>query len=207
MFGLRLATRDGRPVEGDAEARASAVAFRTQMLPHLDAAYTLARYLVRDSVLAEDVVQEAFLRAHRAFAQFHGTSPRAWLFAIVRNCCWTALQERRGVARVEVAGGQLSSAEIDGVAALPDPAPSVEDTLARAQEIEALRRTVMELPEPFREALVLREINELSYKEIAAVTGVAIGTVMSRLSRARTMLAELMLPNRETADCAKEGVR
>jgi RNA polymerase sigma-70 factor (ECF subfamily) len=194
LFRPRLATRDGSPVgTGDAE-RDQAGAFRTLMLPHLDAAYNLARYLTRDAALAEDVVQDAFLRAHKAFAQYRGVSAKAWLFAIVRNCCWSALEVQRGIGRVTVSESALSDEEARAVSEYHDESGTPESQLLRFREAEALRGMIMELPEPFRETLVLREMDDLSYKEIAAVTGVAMGTVMSRLARARMMLGELLMP-------------
>lgn len=195
FFSPRLATRDGSRVgESDTE-RDQAVAFRTLMLPHLDAAYNLARYLTRDPVMAEDVVQDAFLRAHSAFAQYRGVSAKAWLFAIVRNCCWSALDAQRGIGRVAISENALSVEEARAFAEYHDEAATPEAHLARCRDTETLREMILALPEPFREALVLREMEELSYKEIATVTGVAMGTVMSRLSRARTMLGELLLPS------------
>ena len=194
LFRPRLATRDGSPVGVDADERDRAAAFRTLMLPHLDAAYNLARYLTRDPAMAEDVVQDAFLRAHKAFAQYRGVSAKAWLFAIVRNCCWSALEVQRGISRVAVSESALSAEDARAFADYHDEAATPEAELSRFREAEGLRRMVMELPEPFRETLVLREMDELSYKEIASVTGVAMGTVMSRLARARMMLGELLLP-------------
>jgi RNA polymerase sigma factor (sigma-70 family) len=194
LFRPRLATRDGSPVgTGDAE-RDRAGAFRTLMLPHLDAAYNLARYLTRDAALAEDVVQDAFLRAHKAFAQYRGVSAKAWLFAIVRNCCWSALEVQRGIGRVTVSESALSDEDARAVSEYHDESGTPESQLLRSGEAEALRSMIMELPEPFRATLVLREMDDLSYKEIAAVTGVAMGTVMSRLARARMMLGELLMP-------------
>jgi RNA polymerase sigma factor (sigma-70 family) len=193
-FRPRLATRDGSPVGTRDAERDEVVAFRTLMLPHLDAAYNLARYLTRDPALAEDVVQDAFLRAHKAFAQYRGVSAKAWLFAIVRNCCWSALEVQRGIGRIAISESALSPEEARAVAEYHDDAGTPESQLARAREAETLRGMIMELPEPFRETLVLREMEDLSYKEIAAVTGVAMGTVMSRLARARMMLGELLMP-------------
>lgn len=190
QFRPRFVAKDGRLVAPGPPERAAAAEFRAIVLPHLDAAYSLARYLLRDPVLAEDVTQDAFLRAHRSFAQFQGASAKAWLFAIVRNCCWTALDDRRRVDRFEVA----ASGEQTALAALADPAPGADDGLIRAEEAAMLQRTVMELPEPFREAIVLREMHECSYREIADITGVPVGTVMSRLARGRAMLSDLLLP-------------
>ena len=206
LFRPRLATRDGSHVSADRPERDQAAAFRELMLPHLDAAYNLARYLTRDPAMAEDVVQDAFLRAHRAFGQYRGVSAKAWLFAIVRNCCWSALEVQRGIGRVTIGESALSAEDARAIMERSDPGATPEAQLARAQEAETLRTMIAELPEPFRETLVLREMDELSYKEIAAVTGVAMGTVMSRLARARMMLGDLMLPRSENGgDAAREA--
>lgn len=161
--------------------------FRQACLPHLDAAYSFARFLARDPVVAEDIVQEAYLRAFRSFRTFRGESPRAWLFSIVRNCFfdWTRTARRPEPEMEEPAGD--------------DP----EAVLMRDSEAERLRAAIQALPEPFREMIVLRELEELSYKEIAAIAGVPIGTVMSRLARARRMLGQSLLgeagPEREAS--------
>jgi RNA polymerase sigma-70 factor (ECF subfamily) len=141
----------------------------------MDGAYGFARYLCRDGAAAEDIVQEAFLRAWRGFAGFRGQDARAWLFAIVRNCVFSAPRP-------------VPTAEVDAEAAADD-ADTAEQALVRSSEVQAVRGAIEALPEPFRETLVLRELEELSYREVAAVTGAPIGTVMSRLARARRMLA------------------
>lgn len=169
-------------------------AFRQAILPHLDGAYNLARYMTRDAVLSEDVVQDAVLRAYRAFGQFRGSSPRAWLFAIVRNCSRTAMSGRRGTVSLvvnESALGDEAAAEFGNHA---DPSPSPEEEFSRKQDADRVRTAIEAIPEPFREAVVLRDLEGLSYVEIAEVTGVAVGTVMSRLSRGRAMLAKELLP-------------
>lgn len=155
----------------------------------MDAAYSLARYLTRDPVAAEDIVQNAFLRAFRSFDAFRGGSPKAWLFAIVRNCFldWVAAKGDQNHAPLDAEEGAATSASaID-----PD---TPEAIVGRRRDADMLRATIENLPEPFREALVLRELEELSYKEIAMITQVPIGTVMSRLARARQMLCALLLP-------------
>ena len=160
------------------------------ILPHLDGAYNLARYLTRDAHLAEDVVQDAMLRAFRSFGQYRGGAPRAWLFTIVRNCCRTALSGRSGAVSLVVSESD-AEAELSNTA---DPAPGPEEQLARKTDAERVRAAVEAIPEPFRETIVLRDLEDLSYAEIASVTGVPIGTVMSRLSRGRGMLARELLP-------------
>ena len=156
--------------------------FDALILPHLDGAYNLARFLIRDEAMSDDVVQDAVLRAFRSFDQFRGDSPRAWLVAIVRNCCRPALGARNaaGLHLVEEAGESADADEAD----------NPEQALIRASDAAMVRALVEALPEPFREAIVLRELEELSYREIAQVTGVAMGTVMSRISRGRGMLAD-----------------
>jgi len=151
------------------------------MLPHMDAAYNFARYLARDPVAAEDIVQEAFLRAFRRFESWRGDSAKAWLLAIVRNCYidWVRTD------RYEESRDTIRDATSD-----PD---TPESLLLQTHEAVMLRQTIAALPEPFRETLVLRELEELSYKEIAAITAVPIGTVMSRLARAREMLSVILL--------------
>lgn len=172
-------------------------AFRQEILPHLDGAYNLARYVTRDAVLSEDVVQDAVLRAYRAFDQFRGSSPRAWLFAIVRNCSRTAMSGRRGTVSLVVNESALSDDAAAELGNHADPSSSPEEELARKQDVDRVRSAIEAIPEPFREAVVLRDLEGLSYAEIAEVTGAAIGTVMSRLSRGRAMLAKELLPARE----------
>ncbi|MBS0479352.1 MAG: sigma-70 family RNA polymerase sigma factor [Proteobacteria bacterium] len=164
------------------------------MLPHLGAAYNLARYLTNDASVAEDIVQEAFLRAFKAFDTYRDGSARAWLFSILRNCWRDRAAEQARRDRVVISDGGLSEAQTLAVAATRDEADTPEEFVARAREIDVMRDMIAGLPEPFRETLVLREMEELSYREIAVVTGVPIGTVMSRLARAREMLAKLLLP-------------
>jgi RNA polymerase sigma-70 factor (ECF subfamily) len=164
------------------------------MLPHLDGAYNLARYLTRDPVLSEDVVQDAMLRAFRGFGQYRGGSPRAWLFTIIRNCCRTTQAGRRGAMSLVVNEGSLGEDATAAMQQHPDPTPGPEDALLRKVDAERVRAAIEALPEPFRETVVLRELEDLSYAEIAQVTGVPVGTVMSRLSRGRAMLAKELLP-------------
>lgn len=171
-------------------------AFRQAILPHLDGAYNLARYVTRDAVLSEDVVQDAVLRAYRAFHQFRGNSPRAWLFAIVRNCSHTAISGRRGAVSLVVSESALSDEAAAQLGNRPDPAPSPEEQMFRKEDVDRVRTAIESIPEPFREAVVLRDLEGLSYAEIAEATGVAVGTVMSRLSRGRAMLASKLLPAR-----------
>jgi RNA polymerase sigma-70 factor (ECF subfamily) len=178
IFRPRLAFSADRASTERAATQERAERFRALMLPHMDAALTLARYLTRDASAAEDVVQEAYLRAFRSFDSWRGEAPKAWLLAIVRNCFLNSIGAPRGE--------ELTEEPVEG--------ESPESLLADKSEAAMVRATVERLPEPFRETLVLRELEEMSYKEIAAITRVPIGTVMSRLARARQMLAELLLP-------------
>lgn len=166
--------------------------FEAAVLPHLDAAYTLARYLMRDPHDAEDAVQDAVLRALRYFDTFRGGDARAWLLAIVRNRCHSLRYDRRNVRdRAAVVFDEaLHSDETDA-----EPADAA--TL-RAASRESLEEALRRLPEEFREVIVLRELQELSYREISDVIGVPIGTVMSRLSRARQRLQHAL--GRESAE-------
>ena len=162
--------------------------FRMLVLPHLDAAYGFARFLCRDPTTAEDLVQDAYLRAFRGFPGFRGGDPKAWLLAIVRSSFLTLNRSRR-------AGVQASPQETaHAFDYSPSLEPGPEDVLVAAGEIGALTRAVQALPEPFRETLVLRELQEMSYRDIAEATGAPIGTVMSRLARARSLLAESLRP-------------
>jgi RNA polymerase sigma-70 factor (ECF subfamily) len=152
--------------------------FETVMLPHLDAAFNLARWLTRDDVAAEDVVQEAYYRALRFFAGFRGGDGRAWLLAVVRRAAFDWLAQRRRLATAPLEDGYLAG----------DDSLNPEVIALREAEREDVRRAIEELAPEFREVLVLRELEGLSYQEIASVIGAPLGTVMSRLSRARDQL-------------------
>ena len=151
-------------------------------------------------------MQDAFLRAFRAFAAWRGDAPKAWLFAIVRNCFLDWAAAERNAARVMVEEGALSEREALALANVADPDQATpEQALQRRREAETVRAVIEDLPEPFRETLVLREMEDMSYKEIALLTGTPIGTVMSRLARARQMLSDLLIPHRESLGLAKGG--
>jgi RNA polymerase sigma-70 factor, ECF subfamily len=153
--------------------------FEEAALPHLGAAYNLARWLTRDGADAEDVVQEAYLRAFRHFASFHGSDARPWLLAIVRNTFYTWIQQNRMA--------DLQTTFDEEIHVIEDPM-NPETLLLREAHCELLGHALEELPVEFREVIVLRELEGLSYKEIADVAKVPIGTVMSRLARARKRL-------------------
>jgi RNA polymerase sigma factor (sigma-70 family) len=197
LFTRRRAANDG-PAPGLPPPGAGHVRqFQQLILPHLDGAYNLARFLTRDPVLSEDVVQDAVLRAFRAFGQFRGGSSRAWLFAIVRNCARSALMGGGGgLASLVIQEGSLNEDARAQLKEQPDPGPTPEEEVLRKADIGRVRAAIEAIPEPFRETIVLRDLEDLSYAEIATVTGVAIGTVMSRLSRGRAMLAKELLPTR-----------
>jgi RNA polymerase sigma-70 factor, ECF subfamily len=172
--------------------------FRDATLPHLDAVYTLARYLLREPADAEDAVQECYLRALRGFNALRSAEAKPWLFAILRNVCWNEFERRSRVLPYDF------SVEPDQPeAATPlwtDVEVSPEAEMLRKLDEETIRGLVAALPAAFREVIVLREVNELSYREIAAVVDAPIGTVMSRLARARAMLRKAWLeaePNEE----------
>jgi len=160
--------------------------FRDAALPHLDEVYTLARYLMHNTDDAEDAVQECYLRALRHFDSFRGPAMKPWLLAILRNVCSSEFV-RRGRAEVPTDFAQDGSAA-ETMPLWQEPQTSPEKVMLQQQGSATIRRLVAELPEPFREAIVLREMNDLSYKEIAELAGVQVGTVMSRLARARSML-------------------
>jgi RNA polymerase sigma-70 factor, ECF subfamily len=172
---------------GDAEDEHDrARRFRDAVLPCLDDAYTLARYLLRNAADAEDAVQESYLRALRHFDSYRGPAIKPWLLTILRNVC-NAEFARRGKLSTpaERAEDELDAEELP---LWQEPQASPESALLRQRDGETIRRLLAALPTAFREVLVLREINELSYQEIAEVAGVPVGTVMSRLARARAML-------------------
>jgi len=159
--------------------------FREAALPYLDDVYTLARYLLRDSTDAEDAAQECYLRALRHFDTYRGPAIKPWLFAILRNVCRSEFS-RRSNAPVAVKG--QTEADEEATPLWQEAQGTPETQILRERDEVTIRRLVAELPEPFREAIVLREINDLSYREIADVVGAPVGTVMSRLARARSML-------------------
>ena len=191
LGGSRARATEAKPAMGAADERR----FRELMLPHLDAAYNFARHLLHDAAAADDVVQEAYLRAFRAFPGYRGGEPKAWLLSIVRNCAFSWSKAERGRAAVVVDSLSFGGEDDRAADQIGDPDQETpEAALVRRGEIAAVREAIAALPEPFRETLILREMEELSYKEISAVTSAPIGTVMSRLARARALLAETLKP-------------
>jgi len=163
--------------------------FREAALPHLDDVYTVARYMLRGAADADDAVQECYLRAFRHFDGFRGEAIKPWLLAILRNVCHAEFARRSGLLSV---GAQADVAE-DASPLWQEETHTAETEMLRREDAERLRSLVAALPDPFREAIVLRDINDLSYRDIARVTGAPVGTVMSRIARARSMLREAWL--------------
>ena len=168
--------------------------FREAALPHLDEVYTLARYLLRDPTDAEDAVQECYLRALKHFDGYRGPAMKPWLFAILRNVCRAEFARR----------ANSPTGPIEDVPESAEQTPlwneaqeTPEAQMLRTRDAATVRRLVSALAEPFRETFVLREINNLSYREIAAAVGAPVGTVMSRLARARAMLRSAWLAEQE----------
>ena len=159
--------------------------FEAALWPHMGAAYNLARWLARRDSDAEDIIQEAMLRAFRFFDGFRGGNERAWLLTIVRNTAYTWLRQHRA---------HEAESEFEKETALvPDRAPGPEAQAMRSANLDLLRRGLESMPLEFREILVLRDLEGLSYKEISDVSGLPMGTIMSRLSRARDRLQQALV--------------
>ncbi len=168
--------------------------FREAALPHLDDVYTLARYLLRDASDAEDAVQECYLRALKHFDTYRGPAMKPWLFAILRNVC-RAEYARRASAPATTIDDTAEAAEQTPLWHEEQQTPEAD--MLRERDASAIRRIIDTLAEPFKETFVLREINNLSYREIADAVGAPVGTVMSRLARARAMLRSAWLAEQE----------
>ena len=158
--------------------------FEAMMLPHMDAAYNLARWLLRNEQDAQDVVQEAYLRAFKSFSGFHGSNGRAWLLTIVRNTSYTLLKKNRAVDLTTPFDEQIHASDRESVS----PAAILE----QAEDAELIKNAMEELPVESREILTLRHQENLSYTEIGEILKIPIGTVMSRLARARAKLREYL---------------
>jgi RNA polymerase sigma-70 factor, ECF subfamily len=176
MFGL-LGTNDARPDV-------------TNLVNHLDAAHNLARWLLRNTSETEDVVQEAYVRAVHAYHTFRGNNTRPWLLAIVRNACYDWMRRGRP---------SRHDRALDEMATLKTDAPSAEARLLEQEDAATLHKALDRLPAHLREVLVLREFEDLRYREIAQLAGIPVGTVMSRLSRARKHLEGLLSESRFVA--------
>src|SRR5438067_1649097 len=170
--------------EPDQSPKEELMSFEAAMLPHLDAAHNLARWLLRNEQDAQDVVQEAYLRAFRSFSGFHGTNGRAWLLTIVRNTSYTLLKKNRAVDFTTPFDEEIHAAEHESAS----PATILE----HSEDSDLIRQAMDALPAEFREILVLRHKEGLSYKEIADIAQIPPGTVMSRLARARAKLKEYL---------------
>ena len=165
--------------------------FEEAILPHLDAAYNLARWLMRNEDVAADAVQDACVRALRFFSGFRGGNARVWLLAIVRNTCYSRLQQLAVREQETEFDDEIHTHEVESA--------NPEALLEKNQDNEMLRRALEALPDGLREIVVMRELEGMAYKEIADVAGVPLGTVMSRLARARKRLQQLLTgPSKES---------
>ncbi len=154
--------------------------FEQTILPHINAAFNLARWMIKNDQDAEDIVQESCLRAYKYFSSFHGGDSRSWLLTIVRNTCYTWLHDNQAQGLTVDLDEEMSSAEMDG--------DNPEQRLQIQADQQSVTQALEELPAAYRELIVLRELEGMSYKEIALIAAVPIGTVMSRLARARQRL-------------------
>ena len=170
--------------EPDQSPKEELMSFEAAMLPHLDAAHNLARWLLRNEQDAQDVVQEAYLRAFKSFGGFHGSNGRAWLLTIVRNTSYTLLKKNHAVDLTTTFDEEIHGSGQESVS----PATILE----HAEDAELVKQAMDELPAEFREILALRHQEGLSYKEIADISQIPLGTVMSRLARARDKLKECL---------------
>src|SRR5438105_6062834 len=173
-----------RKSEPDHSERAELASFEAMMLPHLNAAHNLAKWLLRNEQDAQDVVQEAFLRAFKSFGGFHGSNGRAWLLTIVRNTSYTLLKKNRAADLTTTFDEEIHASGRESVS----PAAMLE----HAEDAELLKNAMNELAAEFREILTLRHQEELSYHEIGEILKIPTGTVMSRLARARAKLREYL---------------
>jgi RNA polymerase sigma-70 factor (ECF subfamily) len=190
MIGARSKTERG--------GKGTPSSFELLLVPHLNAAYNLARWITGNDQDAEDLVQEAYLRALKSFDGFRGGDGRSWLLTIVRNTCYTWLQQNRPNRLGTVFDEEIHNPEGE--------APSPETLLLRRADSELVKKAVQELALEFREVVILRELEGLSYKEIAALAHIPIGTVMSRLARARAQLSRYVSNScrRQDDECSSE---
>ena len=171
--------------KGEPSAAAGNIgSFEDLLLPHLNAAYNFARWLTRDDANAEDLVQDAYLRAWKSFGGFNGGDGKAWLLTIVRNTCYTWMQRNRA--------SELMASFDEEMHSPSSRASDPERLLLESADQELLKDALEELPVEFREVMIMREVEGLSYREIADIAGVPMGTVMSRLARARARLQQIL---------------
>lgn len=197
VAGRPFATGEARPLSDTKADPDQARRFREMALPHLDEVYTLARHLLRDASDADDAVQDCYLRALKHFASYRGPAIRPWLFAILRNVC-NAEYLRRTTAPMPAADDRDLAAE----ATQPlwqEPAETPEARLLKQRDAASMRGLIAALDQPFREVIVLREIHNLPYRDIAAIIEAPVGTVMSRLARARTILRAAWIAEQEAS--------
>ena len=174
--------------------------FQTMMLPHLNPAFNLARWLARSNQDAEDIVQEAYLRAFKFFDSFHGEDGRAWLLGIVRNTFYTWYQQNKTQSLSTQFEEELHSIQIDVDAAMQYADNNPEAQLIQKDSLQQMYQAMKALPVEYREVMVMRELEELSYKQIAGIIGIPMGTVMSRLGRGRKLLAEILASKNRVHD-------
>jgi RNA polymerase sigma factor (sigma-70 family) len=170
------------------------------LVAHLNAAYNLARWLMRNETDAEDVVQDAYLRAVSHIEDFRGGDGRAWLLTIVRNACYSRLRQKGA------SGQNTDFNEVVHSAAADRQTPNAETVLLQAERTELLRKSLADLPAEYREILVLRELEQLSYREITKIAKIPLGTVMSRLSRARQWLQQALLNSNFPVSAGRDSV-
>jgi len=193
MFSAKAA-QEAMPVSNSGDEADKALRFREAALPYLNDVYTLARYLLRNPVDAEDAAQECYLRALKHFDTYRGPAMKPWLLAILRNVCRAEFSRRAASPSTTI---ENTPEAADEPPLWHEEQQTPEEQMLRERDAVAIRRLIDALAEPFRETFVLREVNNLSYREIAEAVGVPVGTVMSRLARARAMLRSAWLAEQE----------
>ena len=193
MFSAKAA-QEAMPVSNSGDEADKALRFREAALPYLNDVYTLARYLLRNPVDAEDAAQECYLRALKHFDTYRGPAMKPWLLAILRNVCRAEFSRRAASPSTTI---EDTPEAADEPPLWHEEQQTPEEQMLRERDAVTIRRLIDALAEPFRETFVLREVNNLSYREIAEAVGVPVGTVMSRLARARAMLRSAWLAEQE----------
>lgn len=173
--------------------------FQAMILPHLDSAFNLARWLTRNQQDAEDIVQESYLRAFKFFDTFHGEDGRTWLLSIVRNTFYTWYQQNKPHNYISQFEQEIHSVNTNAADGWQVDDNKPEQMLIQADNRRLMQQALESLSVEFREVIVLRELEELSYKQIAIIIDIPIGTVMSRLGRGRKQLAEILAPMKKDA--------